>query len=169
MVRTYFFGTGPGATERRAYYKALTSRIRNVLRFALARTSNARNSLDVFLIDSHFVRSGGFELASWYKKIKRKGQHSFNILAFPAPKDFPRPDIKGQFLGELYLNPEYIKSHHEDIDRMVIHGFLHLLGYDHDSKSDRIIMKSREQELWSKISLQGSTSAPKASKRLSRK
>lgn len=71
-----------------------------------------------------------------------------NVLAFPAVKGFPRPDLKGQKpLGELYLNPTYIKKHGEHFGYMVIHGFLHLIGYDHVLKRDRIVMERLEERL----------------------
>jgi len=70
-----------------------------------------------------------------------------NVLAFPAVADFPRPDIQQKPLGEIYLNPQYISSHEENFDFMLIHGFLHLLGYDHIKKSDRILMEKQERLL----------------------
>ena len=70
-----------------------------------------------------------------------------NVLAFPAPKNFPRPDLKEKSLGEIYLNPKYIGERGENLTFMLIHGFLHLLGFDHEKKSDTIIMQKREQEL----------------------
>lgn len=70
-----------------------------------------------------------------------------NVLAFPAPKGFPRPDVEGEFLGEIYLNPDYIKKHREDFVYMLVHGFLHLLGYDHMRKPDRIKMDRKERGL----------------------
>ena len=75
-----------------------------------------------------------------------------NVLAFPAPKNFPRPDLGGRkFLGEIYLNPVYIKNHGENFLYLAIHGFLHLLGYDHKKESDRIKMEKMEQRLLQKL------------------
>ncbi|MDP3901847.1 MAG: rRNA maturation RNase YbeY [bacterium] len=78
---------------------------------------------------------------------------NFNVLSFPFPKHFPRPDLtRGESLGEIYLNPNYIKSQREDVYYMLIHGFLHLLGYDHKKNSDRIEMEKKEKELFKMIS-----------------
>lgn len=70
-----------------------------------------------------------------------------NVLAFPADASFPRPDLKQPSLGEIYLNPSYITAHGENFEYMLIHGFLHLLGYDHIQKSDRMVMEAQEQKL----------------------
>ncbi|PIT92601.1 MAG: rRNA maturation RNase YbeY [Candidatus Harrisonbacteria bacterium CG10_big_fil_rev_8_21_14_0_10_42_17] len=70
-----------------------------------------------------------------------------NVLSFQADFSFPRPDIRGTYLGELYLNPDYITRHGESLRHMLIHGFLHLLGYRHDTRRDRISMEKKEQEL----------------------
>lgn len=70
-----------------------------------------------------------------------------NVLAFPAQEEFPRPDLENPSLGEIHLNPTYIKRHNEDLMLMLAHGFLHLLGYDHESHHDRIRMEQKEREL----------------------
>jgi probable rRNA maturation factor len=77
-----------------------------------------------------------------------------NVLAFPAPKDFPRPDLKNfQSLGEIYLNPSYIKANNEDFVYMLVHGFLHLLGYNHKIKSEADQMEAEERKLLSKLTI----------------
>ncbi len=71
-----------------------------------------------------------------------------NVLAYPAPPDFPRPDLAGyRDLGDLYINPLYIKRQGEDFTHMLIHGFLHLLGYDHMKKHDTLAMEKKEKEI----------------------
>lgn len=71
-----------------------------------------------------------------------------NVLAYPSVHDFPRPDLAGRRdLGELYINPHYITEHGEDFVCMAIHGFLHLLGYDHRGKHDTVKMDAAEKEL----------------------
>jgi rRNA maturation RNase YbeY len=70
-----------------------------------------------------------------------------NVLAFPAPKNFPRPDLVGRPLGEIYLNPRFIARAGDSLEYMLIHGFLHLLGYDHERERDRIAMERYERRL----------------------
>ncbi len=88
-----------------------------------------------------------------------------NVLAFPAPKNFPYPNTNLKPLGEIYLNPDFIAKEpfsyleirnskleiQAKLAYMFIHGFLHLLGYDHKKESDRIRMEKREQQLSAKL------------------
>jgi len=56
------------------------------------------------------------------------------------------------FLGEIYICPEYvkknIKKYEEEIIRLIIHGILHLFGYEHDTKLDDI--SSQKEEMFVK-------------------
>lgn len=97
-----------------------------------------------------------FDLKTKYVEVYLVGNKFMekNVLSFPAPKDFPRPDVKNyETLGEIYLNPIYIENHNEDFTFMLIHGFLHLLGYDHKIKSDAIIMEGKEADIMAQLSI----------------
>jgi len=99
--------------------------------------------------------------------LKLKGRYievhllksNFNVHSFPAPLNFPRPDIKNwRNLGEIHLCPNYIKktyrnhqSYKSHLIYFLTHGLLHLLGYDHKKKSDRMRMVKKEQELLLKL------------------
>jgi len=102
-----------------------------------------RAFFDIYFVDSRKMRR--------LNKAFRGKDKPTNVLAFPA-NGFPRPDVKSYFLGEIYLCPSYINSHREDIKRLVIHGFLHLLGYTHKKSSDRIKMEDLEKKILTKIS-----------------
>ncbi len=71
-----------------------------------------------------------------------KKDRATNVLSFPKPRNFP-----GSKLGEVYLDPRYIAAHKEDLQLMLVHGILHILGYDHMRKNDRIKMEKKERAL----------------------
>ena len=76
-----------------------------------------------------------------------------NVLSFAAVA--PEKIISSPFLGDIILSYETIKSEAErdhkaledHFTHLVIHGFLHLLGYDHETDADAIKMESLETEL----------------------
>jgi probable rRNA maturation factor len=65
---------------------------------------------------------------------------------------FPLDDEEDEIWGEIYISvdrareqaEEYDVTFPEELVRLVIHGILHLLGEEDDTKSDRKKMKERE-------------------------
>jgi probable rRNA maturation factor len=102
----------------------------------LAEVLKLKKPVDVFLVDSQTMRK--------LNRKYRKKDKSTNVLSFPAPLHFPI-----ETLGEVYLDPKYIEKHKEDLVFMLVHGVLHILGYDHEKKNDRIKMEKKEVRLLS--------------------
>ena len=58
------------------------------------------------------------------------------------------------FLGEIYIArdqvkrqaPEYGNTFFAELKRVIVHGLLHLSGYDHIKAADRKVMRARECE-----------------------
>ena len=77
-----------------------------------------------------------------------------NVLSYVGRElrgEFPRPDLKEECLGEIYLNPFYIKKNKESFLFMLVHGLLHIAGYDHKQKNDRIKMEKLEEKIFLKF------------------
>jgi len=55
-------------------------------------------------------------------------------------------------LGEIYISLQRAKvqarrygiSYDDELKRLLIHGLLHLMGYDHIKRADRVIMEDKE-------------------------
>jgi len=66
-----------------------------------------------------------------------------DVLSFEGNED--------GFLGEIVIAPNVIKQRGEhfqnDLEGVLIHAILHLLGYDHIERSDRAIMREEEKRL----------------------
>lgn len=97
-----------------------------------------KNPIDVFLIDSGTMRKMN-------KKYRGKNKPA-NVLSFVSPLNFPVDT-----LGEVYLDPKYIEKKKEDLVFMLAHGVLHILGYDHIRKNDRIRMENKEKQILARI------------------
>jgi len=82
----------------------------------------------------------------------RGRDYATNVLSFPFE---PLPGVDLPILGELILCPAVVareadeqgKTLEAHFAHLVIHGCLHLLGYDHEQEADAGIMESREREL----------------------
>jgi len=98
--------------------------------------------LEIFLISNQ-------KMKFLNKKFRNKDKTT-NILTFIEPKKFPHPESKLKILGEIYLNAE-ILNFKSQVSSLVAHGVLHLFGFKHKKKSDRIKMEATEQKLLCQI------------------
>lgn len=78
-----------------------------------------------------------------------------NVISFPQQSLGAYP---AQILGDVVISIETAQRQavkrggqlEEEIIILLIHGILHLLGYDHEwSLAERKRMEAKEQELWS--------------------
>lgn len=84
---------------------------------------------------------------------------STNVLSFP-PAQIDRPGPQ-RFLGDIALAAETIveeaqfqgKAFDAHAAHLAVHGFLHLLGYDHENEADASRMESRETEILRSIGI----------------
>ena len=83
------------------------------------------------------------------KKFRGKNK-STDVLSFEEPKGFIYPPSTGGLkfkpIGEIYINMSMVKSQMSCVG-LLIHGLLHLFGYNHKKKSDRIKMEKTEQRI----------------------
>jgi probable rRNA maturation factor len=77
-----------------------------------------------------------------------------NVLAFPAG-DAPVPELSAAMLGDIVICADVVAREALEQDKpledhwahMIIHGCLHLAGYDHEVEADARRMEQREREL----------------------
>jgi probable rRNA maturation factor len=90
------------------------------------------------------------------KTLKRryfKKQTEPNVLSFPEPATFPHPETKKRHLGEIYLNRDILAREPDRTAPLLVHGILHLLGYDHIKKNDLVKMDWKESHLLRKLDI----------------
>ncbi len=90
-------------------------------------------------------------------KRYRKKDSPTDVISF-ANRDnpFPGPPEREEHLGDVYLSleqawiqhEEYSPSFRDEVRRLLVHGFLHLVGYDHEkSKRGEERMRKKEDEI----------------------
>ena len=99
------------------------------------------------------------------KKIKllnkkfRKKNKATDILSFPFfdKKNMKKSLRKKEFyLGDIVISYEEFlrknkKNYKDEFIKIFIHGFLHLLNFDHKSNKDHSIMSSKENKIFKKV------------------
>lgn len=96
------------------------------------------------------------ELHRLNRDFRRKDRPT-DVLSFPAG---PGDDDDPGFLGDVALSveraldqaPRFSAGPDEEVARLVVHGLLHLLGYDHHAPADGRRMKARERLYLAEVS-----------------
>ena len=81
---------------------------------------------------------------------------------------------EGDILGDIVISipkvyeqaEEYGHSFERELAYMVVHGFYHLMGYDHIEEADKIIMREKEEEILSTLGIKRETSPKKSEEEL---
>ena len=89
-------------------------------------------------------------------KFRKKNSHT-DVLSFPS---FIKTDLKKEFkkkeiyLGDIIISYQYIFPNKKNfiLEMTFIHGFLHLLGFDHKKIKDFKIMNREENKILNSIS-----------------
>ena len=90
-------------------------------------------------------------------KVFRKKNKSTDILSFPSDKKIKIS--KNTYLGDIIISYNYLdrprsqdlKSFKEKVAKILIHGFLHLLGFDHKKNKDYSKMLKEENLLFKSV------------------
>jgi probable rRNA maturation factor len=115
---------------------------RAVTRAAVATRSTREAELAIVLTDDSAIRA----LNRDWRGIDK----ATNVLSFPAKTGSPKPH-----LGDIVLAFETIareaKSEHKPfahhVAHLAVHGFLHLVGYDHERDADALEMEQAERDI----------------------
>ena len=90
-------------------------------------------------------------------KFFRKKNKSTDILSFPLDKKIKIK--KNTYLGDIIISYNYLdkpksqdlKSFKEKVTKIFIHGFLHLLGFDHKKNKDYSKMLKEENLIFKSV------------------
>lgn len=96
--------------------------------------------------------------------------HRLNLLYrhIDKPTDvlsFPNDDAKDRSLGDVFISVDQAKKQAEDyghslereIGFLAVHGYLHLLGYDHHTQEEETLMITKQEEILAKANLERKT------------
>lgn len=123
------------------------------------------------LLDSKLIITITFTTPEDIKKINkkyRKIDKATDVLSFPMfekdeldkkikNKDFLHEDV----LGDIIISIEKVKEQAEEyghsfereLSYMLVHGFYHLMGYDHIEEEDKKIMRPKEEKILSELKI----------------
>ena len=105
-----------------------------------------------------------------------------DVLSFPMfekeeLKEFiqkPKANLQEDILGDIVISipkvyeqaEEYGHSFERELAYMVVHGFYHLMGYDHMEEEDKILMREKEENVLSKLGIKRESTLEESEKEL---
>ena len=112
------------------------------------------NSLKKKRFSLTILLTGNSKMKYLNNKFRNKNKTT-DVLSFPNldAVDLKKKNNTKIYLGDIALNYEIINRRSKDsnfdleFDKMWIHGYLHLLGYDHKKVRDYKIMKKIEDKI----------------------
>ena len=119
--------------------------VERLVRKAARAAASRGKSLNVALSDDKGVRS--------LNKRDRKKDKPTNVLSYPSGE--------GAFLGDIVLARQTVwreareqaKSAADHVTHLVVHGTLHLVGYDHENDADAERMEALERRVLAKLGI----------------
>lgn len=109
----------------------------------IAKLFKDKKSLSLIIVNDKQMRDINFQ----YRDLDK----TTDVLSFP--------DTEEDYLGDIFISldkvklqaVEYEHSEMEEFARLLIHGILHLMGYDHIKDEDHEVMVKKEEELLKKL------------------
>ena len=122
--------------------------VKEILEFAMEKENLENTSFSVIFVDNKYIH----ELNKTYRGIDRPT----DVITFALEDE--KDIINGsenRMLGDVYISlekahsqaEEYGHSFKRELSFLAIHGFYHLLGYDHMTPEEEKIMFGKQEEV----------------------
>jgi len=90
-----------------------------------------------------------------------------NVLSFPSPP--PVPGATPRLIGDIVLARETVDREAaaagltmtDHLAHLIVHGFLHLCGYDHETDDQALVMEGLESRIMGKLGMADPYAVPK--------
>lgn len=138
----------------------LENTIMSVAKTALSVENVVGNvEISIVLTDDEYIRE--------LNRVYRSKDAFTDVLSF-AMRESLSDEEQGEFefqeeepLGDIIVSlerakeqaQEYGHSFHREVGYLVVHGMLHLLGYDHQDEEETKVMRHKEEEILKTIDL----------------
>jgi probable rRNA maturation factor len=120
---------------------------------AAIETDTGGAELAVMLTDDDHIRTLNASFRGFDKPT--------NVLSFPAPQPAHAGDGVPRTLGDIAIAYQTVRREADDegkpfahhLSHLAVHGFLHLVGYDHDNDQDAEAMEAAERAILARLGI----------------
>lgn len=122
--------------------------VKRVLEYAVKKENLEKVEFNVIMVDNSYIH----ELNKTYRGIDRET----DVITFALEDEEEVVNgSESRVLGDIYISidkaeiqaEEYHHSLKRELSFLAVHGFYHLLGYDHIKKEEEKIMFHRQEEV----------------------
>lgn len=122
--------------------------IQKVLLYAMEKEKLENTTFDIILVDNNYIH----ELNKTYRGMDK----ATDVITFALEDDdIVMNGSDERILGDIYISVDKAKSQSieyghsflREISFLAVHGFYHLLGYDHITKEEEKIMFQKQEEV----------------------
>lgn len=105
-------------------------------------------NLSVIIVDNNYIRK--------INKKYRKKDRPTDVISFAYREDpFPEIGMEREDLGDIYISLEKAEEQagnfnndlQSEMKRLLVHGILHLTGYDHEKNDEALKMDTLEKDI----------------------
>lgn len=141
-----------GIEEKKEYEEVIKKVLEQC--FKEEKITNSKLYITITLTNPNYIQ----EINKKYRNIDKKT----DVLSFPMferkeleekikQEDFKYPDMLGDIVISIEKVEEQAKEYGHSFERelsyMVVHGFYHLMGYDHIEEEDKKEMRPKEEKI----------------------
>lgn len=128
--------------------------VKKVLEHAIKKEGLKKVEFNVIIVDNNYIH----ELNKNYRHIDRET----DVITFALEDDKKVINATDKLiLGDVYISidrvkqqaNEYQHSFLRELTFLAVHGFYHLLGYDHMTKEEEKVMFSKQEEVLSECGI----------------
>lgn len=128
--------------------------VRRVLNVAIKIEKLENIEFNVIFVDNEYIH----KLNKEYRNVDRET----DVITFALEDNDKQINNDYRLLGDIYISLDKAKSQAIDYGHslkrevcfLAVHGFLHLLGYDHINKSDEEVMFAKQEEFLNEANIQ---------------
>lgn len=123
--------------------------VEKVLESAIKKEKLDNVTFNLIIVDNEYIH----ELNKTYRGIDRET----DVITFALEDDdsLVLPEDAGRNLGDIYISIERAKEQAEEyghgllreLSFLAVHGFYHLLGYDHMTPEEETVMFKKQEEV----------------------
>ena len=121
--------------------------IENIINIGIKKLNLKDIEFSIIITNNEYIH----KLNKEYRNIDRET----DVITFALEDDELFPKDGHRVLGDIYISIDKAKSQAEEYNHsfkreicfLAVHGFLHLLGYDHMNKEDEEVMFGLQEEI----------------------